>query len=317
MKKRDVFLLALTFLLLYTTLTNTIFGRPGNGDQEYHLIKSLHPLSCCNNEYYAPLFHIIVWSIALFTGTFNAINLFVALLLFYLLPAAFSWAYNSFWGEDKDATTYYFLVPFFAVLMLIINTWPQALNMFFMLILLATIFSRGITPLIFCISILGFFSHTAGGFWIIAVALLYFLLSKNKFSWLLIGLVLLMILFYPHIYFRPESIVKSFTERIDLNIERMIEVILLWINPLNLYLIYCGLKDRRYYSTDDLVLWFAVFVAFASAILDSELRPILNGMLLLGLYGFRGFEMHPKISRFLVVYGILWWITLIYGVIIM
>lgn len=314
---RKVFLLMLVFLLIYTASTGQIFGRTDGTDKYYHIIKSMFPLSYCFNEYYAPLFHIIVYCIAFFIGTFNAINIFVALLLFYLMPKMFNWVYNGLWGEDKDTTAYYFFVPFFTILMFIMNTWPQTLNMFFMLFLLGIIFRRGITPLIFCVSILGFFSHSAGGFWIIVTTLFYFFLKNKKTGAGLLLVIVLLMIFYPPIYLRPLNIINNFIGELDLSAERLLEVFLLWLNPINLYLIYCGFKERKYYELNDIVLLFAVLVSFSSAIIDSELRPILNGMLLLGLYGFKGFEMHPKIGGFLTVYGILWWITLIYGVILM
>lgn len=320
MDSKKIFLLAVLFLFLYTWYTGDIFGREyknATGDKEYHIRKSLEPLGCCNNEYYAPLFHIIIYCIAQLTGTYNALNIFVPALMFLIMPYTFNQAYNSLWNEKKDTTTYYLLVPFFPILMLIINTWPQTLNMAFMLILLTLIFKQANMLLIFAVSILGLFSHTAGGFWIIAITLLYFYIKKRRLSLILLGIVVLMAIVYPDIYTRPLGVVLNFPRMIDLSLDRILEVIILWLNPLNIYMIYYGIKERRYYGINDVILMFSITTAFALAILDSELRSILNGMLLLGLYGYKGVEQHPKISKFMAVYGILWWITLVAGIVLM
>jgi hypothetical protein len=308
MKARDAFLLALLFLVTYTALTGQIFGRPDLTDKYYHINKAMNPLA---GEYYSPLFHIIVYIISLFLGTFTALNLFVALLLFLLTPKMFNLAYNSFWGEHKNTDLYYFFVLWFTIMTFITNTWPQVLSLFFMFIVLTLIFKRANPLLIFLVAFIGFFSHTAGGFWIITTAVFYMLLEHRKWGIALIAVIIVLMVVYPAVYIRPLGIFNNFLNVLDLNPRRILEVLLLWLNPLNIYLIYCGLKDRKYFTIDDIILWFAVLVSFALAILDVELRPIVNGMLLLGLYGFKGFEKHNGIASFMVGMGVYYWITLV------
>lgn len=319
-KRLLAFAIALLFLTSYTLLAGKIFGRDYNGnpsDKDYHIAKSLNPLGCCNNEYYSPLFHIIVFLLAFFIGNYNAINFFVAVLLFLMMPYAFNKAYNSLWGERKDTTSYYFLVPFFPVLVFIINTWPAALNMFFMLMLLYLMFRRANLILILGTTFLGFFSHTAGGFWIVLTTIFYLMLTNRKIMVLLALALTAALIIQPSLCDRPVNIIKNFINIMDLTAVRIIEVVLIWMSPLILWLIYTGLKERRFYGLDDMMIMFAVLVAFGSAILDSQLRPILNGMLLLGLYGFKGFEKHATVAKILTFLGILWWVVLVISIIIM
>ncbi len=313
MRRRDAFLIALLLLLTYTALTQQVFGRLDQTDKYYHINKSMNPLA---GEYYAPLFHIIVWLVSLILPEMTALNLVTALLMFWLVPWSFNYAYNHLWNERKNTNFYYFFIPWFTVLTFIMNVWPQILSMLFMFLLLALMFRRANNWLILFVTIIGFFSHTAGGFWITLTTIFYFTLRDKRLAILLLVIVVIVMLVYPPIYTRPLRILEGFISQLDLNLERIIEVLLLWFNPLSLYLIYEGFKERKL-GLNDYVIFFAVVSSFALAILDVELRPILNGMLLLGLYGFKGAEKHDDVRHFMILFGVYTWFVLVVGVLLM
>jgi len=309
--------LGVSFLLLYTDLTGQVFGRPDQGDKFFHILKSADPLGYNPDGYYAPLFHIVVWVLSRFLGLTLALNLFVGILIFYLLPWAFNFALEGFWSQKidpTDSTLFYFFVPWFTVLTFIINVWPQILNMFFMLVLLGLMFRRAKSWLIILVGILGFFSHTAGGFWILLVLVFYFFLQDFWVGVIIMGVSLFILSRFHSLSHRITGIMANWIRSLDLNWGRLFELFFLWINPVSLYLILQGSKIKRF-DWRDLILFFAVLVVFGSTLLDSQLRPVLNGMLLLGFYGFESFRRSKAAKVACLSWGITWWIVLSYAII--
>lgn len=303
MKKELLFYSCIWFLALsaFWNLTGQPFGRPDLNDITFHLQRSLEPLCFLQGScpYYAPLFSFLVAGLRPFFTLPTAFLIIECGLLFFLLPGGINRLSSLFWGEEKTAGYSVILFLFgtsFSIIVLANGIIPQALNIFFLILGLEAMIRDLRSPshrtawAIALWGILSVLSHQKG--WYLYAALVLFWLKERKNYKTALVLILAGTLFIPNITvygLKPRWIP---------------EFLLLWTNPINLYLAWKGRKAVK--CQGKRLLDAAILLSFVFAFVDPNYRPILSGAALMAVYSGRGLQEEKNQKRYLFWMIALW-----------
>jgi hypothetical protein len=338
------FVVGLVIYLSYFLVFGTVLGRDDLGDKAFHYAHAQHPLTFTKGDYYAPLLHLITYPLTLVMPVGLAFSIIVPIILFLLLPITFVFAWSAFDFGNADSNDSEFHILFVAYLIpfCVFNcTWAQALNMSFVLMSLGIMFmcltlkkgwkSDGLEKLLAVFVFLGFFSHTEGGLWLLAIFLIYLLLQKDWINmFLAIAIIGVVAYCFPFLFVRPHTLIASAVDNVQFNLGEWLRIVVLWINPLAVWLILKGLGrratsvstvakgvriwDKNMLNCDKLVV-ASVALSIIAIPFDTEYRSILNVMVLLGLYGVYGLQK-SKLKIPFVIWQILWGGVLAFGLVI-
>lgn len=303
MKKQLFFYSCFWFLALFTfwDLTGQPFGRPDLNDITFHLQRSLQPLCFLQGScpYYAPLFSFLVSGLRPFFSLPAAFLIIECGLLFFLLPWAINRLSNTFWKDEETGRYSVLLFLFgtsFSIIILANGIIPQALNIFFLILGLEAMIRDVRSPshrnarTIALWGILSVLSHQKG--WYLYAALVLFWLKERKKYKTALALILAGILYVPNIIVYP---LKPWW---------IPEFLILWINPINLYLALKGQKAVK--CPGKKLLDVAILLSFVFAFVDPNYRSILSGAALMAVYSGRGLQKEKNQSGYLFWMIALW-----------
>lgn len=339
---KKVFILGLVVYLSYYLVFGDVLGRNDLTDKAFHLERAKHPLTF-EGGYYAPLLHLIAYPLTFVMSPELAYSIIVPIILFLLLPFAFSFAWGAFdycSAKTEDSQFWILFVAYMIPFCILNCTWAQALNMVFVLLSLGLMFislnfeknfKDNTDALLAVFVVLGFFSHTEGGLWILAIYIFYQFL-KRDWSMLLLSLAVMAIVFYmfPFLLFRPQGLVSSALNNVQWSPWEYARILLLWLNPLALWMVWRGVQIRLAgepsslapkplsISATDVLLLASVGMAILATIFDVEYRSLLSSVTLLGLYGVYGVYglRNPKLKIVFIIWQILWLGILTFGLVV-
>jgi hypothetical protein len=339
-----VFLVGLAVYLSSYAVFGDVLGRNDLTDKAFHLDLAQHPLTFTHG-YYAPLLHLITYPLTFVMPVELAFSIVVPFILFLLLPIGFAlaWSAFNFCSAEVDDAIFYILFVAYIIPFCILNcTWAQALNLALVLSVLGLMF-LGLTlrggwkndqfDLLVVVSVfLGFFSHSAGGLWLLGIFLVYLALRK---AWVQVAITLaiLFLTFYflPVLFVRPTNAIASMVDNVRFAPWELARIVFLWINPLAVLLVGVGMVqrwrgastnvrgarvwDRSMLSCDALLLSAVALGVFAIPF-DSEYRSILSVMCLLGLYGVNSLQKSKWLKLAFVIWQTFWFILLAFGLVV-
>lgn len=309
--KKQVFLYACAwfiFLFSFWAVSGQPFGRPEQADIAFHLERSADPLCFLHGcSYYAPLFHILVAALGFVFSLQAAFILSECIILFVLLPWTFYRLSNTLWGDECAAKNTVFVFLFgstYAIVSVVAGIIPQALNTVFLVLGLEAMIRDQRTPshrnawMIALWGILSVLSHQKG-WYLYALLVFGWLYVRNHYA-TCIMLIGAGILFFPQL------------TAYQLEIRRLPELALFWLNPVNLCLGWKGWKKR---SGDNMLLDGAIIASVLLAWVDPNYRSLLTASILLSVYGGRALqeEKNANVYRFALLS--LWVLNLTYFVI--
>lgn len=297
-----LFLIALSVYLVFYLLTGGVFVRYDLSDIGFHLERSLSPLDF-SDGYYAPLLHLVLFVPSIIFFPELVFSLLIPVFLFVLLPLSFILLCWSVHGDGNYGRLYLF-GSFATYFFVFTGTYAQALNLFFINIVLSMLFiydrlvweldkyksvlpdinpwtirfTNGFYLFTLIIIALGFFSHSIGGIYLLVLFFTWLCLTERYVqAGILISLILMVLhnnqfLIDRIIYYISmiPSTIKSLS-----NIWEVLRVIGIWLNPLVFYFAVRHYIGGGVYSSIQKTLISAILLALVFSILDPQLRPII------------------------------------------
>lgn len=284
-----VFLICL--YLGFYALTGDVFVRPDLNDIGFHLERSLDPFTELTSDYYAPVFHLMMWGLSRFMPVELAFSIFLPFWFVIVIPSCFTFmVYGFYYDRDfklRDLRMLYLFGSYITIFMVFTGTYAQAVFMAFLFLAVGLMFyinntldaySRRIKHFDLLMAVLvGLFTHTVGGIFLLVIYFIFLLQRRNYIALVVVCLLVVGLFYHADFLITKVTHIISTFQHFTYSKGELLRVGLFFINPVLLISVLKGWSILRgkVYGRNLWLLTAICLLAIGMALVDSELRPLL------------------------------------------